>query len=218
MCGVQLLVRALKAHLEQPSQAAPAGAYEEVQVCRRVRGGQRARLLEPLEWLEAAGIVLRNDLTKDTSAPLAPFDDSEGSYFKIYVADTGIMFEKFGILARLFLDSATSARLSSDFRGALAENFVMQQLKAAGRKTFYWVPNEDSSRGEVDFVYQNEQAQIIPIEVKSARNVRSRSLKRLMALGHSPYCISLSEQNFSQTIDDDGRKLRALPLYEAFAI
>lgn len=183
-----------------------------------VRGGRRARLLEPLEWLEAAGIVLRNDLTKDTTAPLAPYDDTEGSFFKIYVADAGLMFEKFGIKPELFLDPVVSAQLSSDFKGALAENFVMQQLRAAGHKTFYWMPDEDSSRGEVDFVYQDERAQVIPIEVKSSRNVRAKSLKRLMAQGQSPYCIRLSEQNFSRSVDGDGNELRALPLYAAFAI
>lgn len=183
-----------------------------------VRGGRRARLLEPLEWLEAAGIVVRNDLTKDTSAPLAPYDDMEGSFFKIYVADTGIMFRKFGIEPRIFLDQATSAQLSSDFRGALAENFVMQQLHAAGHKTFYWMPDEDSSRGEVDFVYQDERARVIPIEVKSGRNVRARSLRKLMSQGRSPYCVRLSEQNFSSSTDEDGRELRAVPLYAAFAL
>ncbi len=183
-----------------------------------VRGGRRERLLEPLEWLEAAGIVSRNELTKDTCAPLAPFNDEEGSFFKVYVSDTGLMFRKFGIAPELFLDPRLGPQLSSDFRGALAENFVMQSLKAAGRKTYYWMPAEDSSRGEVDFVYQNDRAEVVPIEVKSARNVRARSLKKLMEEGHSPYGVRLSEQNFSKSETDFGVELRAIPLYAAFAL
>ena len=54
--------------------------YSEV-----MRGGRRSQLLEPLEWLEAAGIVLKNDLTCDTHAPLSPFNDEEGSFFKEYI-------------------------------------------------------------------------------------------------------------------------------------
>lgn len=183
-----------------------------------VRGGRRSRLLEPLEWLQAAGIVTRNDLTADTCAPLAPFNDEEGSFFKVYVADTGVMFKKFGIPPKLFLDQSTLAQLSSDFRGALAENYVMQQLLAAGHKTFYWVPGGDSSQGEVDFVFQDEHARVIPVEVKSARNVRARSLKKLMVQGQSPYAIRLSEQNFALSQNEDGAVLKSLPLYAAFGI
>jgi predicted AAA+ superfamily ATPase len=183
-----------------------------------VRGGRRARLLEPLEWLEAAGVVTRNELTKDTHVPLSPYNDEEGSYFKVYVADTGIMFKKFGIAPSLFLDATIASQLSSDFRGALAENFVMQSLQANDIKTFYWMPEEGSSRGEVDFVFQNDHAEVVPVEVKSARNVRAKSLQRLMAEGGSPYAIRLSEQNFSRSTNETGTELRSLPLYAAFTI
>lgn len=183
-----------------------------------VRGGRRARLLEPLEWLEAAGVVTRNELTKDTHVPLSAYNDEEGSYFKVYVADTGVMFKKYGISPSLFLDATIASQLSSDFRGALAENFVMQSLQANDIKTFYWMPEEDSSRGEVDFVFQNDHAEVVPVEVKSARNVRAKSLQRLMAEGGSPYAIRLSEQNFSRSTNETGTELRSLPLYAAFAI
>lgn len=94
----------------------------------------------------------------------------------------------------------------------------MQQLWAAGRKTFYWMPDEGSSRGEVDFVYQNDRAQIVPIEVKAGRNVRARSLHKLARKGSSPYAVRLSEQNFAQATDEDGAVLKSLPLYAAFAV
>lgn len=183
-----------------------------------VRGGRRERLLEPLEWLEAAGIVMRNDLTRDTVAPLAPYNDEEGSFFKIYVSDVGVMFKKFGIRPETFLDPASAARLSSDFRGALAENSVMQALRARDIKTYYWMPSDDSSRGEVDFVYQDNLARVIPVEVKSGRNVRSRSLRKLMEEGASPYCVRLSALDFSRTVNEYGDEIRSLPLYAAFAI
>ena len=102
-----------------------------------MRGGRRSTLLEPLEWLAAAGIVTLNDLTCDTHFPLAPYNDEEGSYFKAYVADTGLMFRKFRVDAETYLDPALQDVLSSDFRGALAENAVMQALKANEVDTFY---------------------------------------------------------------------------------
>ena len=66
------------------------------------RASDVTALIQPLEWLEAAGVVLRNDLTCDARAPLSHFNDDEGSFFKEYICDTGLMFNKFGIEAELF--------------------------------------------------------------------------------------------------------------------
>lgn len=183
-----------------------------------IRGGRRERLLEPLEWLEAAGIVNRNDMTKDTAVPLTPYCDEEGSFFKIYVADTGIMFSKFGIDAELFLRPDVAQILSSDFRGALAENYVMQSLKTAGLHTFYWTPS-GNGQGELDFVFQNRIAQIIPVEVKSARNVTAKTLRKFVEVGQSPKAYRLSERDFGvDHIADSNVPLISLPLYAAFAL
>lgn len=97
--------------------------YSEV-----VRGGRRTSLLEPLEWLEAAGILLRNDLTCSSAYPLLPFNEDEGSFFKEYICDTGLMFYKFGVEPEIFPDHKMKSLLNSDFRGALAENSVMLKL------------------------------------------------------------------------------------------
>lgn len=80
------------------------------------------------------------------------------------------------------------------------------------------MPGGDSSQGEVDFVYQDDLAQVIPVEVKSARNVRARSLKKLMEEGRSPYAVRLSEQNFALSHGESGSILKSLPLYVAFAL
>ena len=184
-----------------------------------MRGGRRSTLLEPLEWLAAAGIVTLNDLTCDTRFPLAPYNDEEGSYFKAYVADTGLMFRKFRVDAETYLDPALQDVLSSDFRGALAENAVMQALTANGIETFYWMPKPTVGSGEVDFVYQTGRAEVVPVEVKSGRNVRARSLKRLIEEGRSPRAYRLSEQNFSESvIEGTGCTLAGLPLYAAFTL
>ena len=183
-----------------------------------VRGGRRERLLEPLEWLAAAGVVSINDLTRCAQAPLVPYSADEGSFFKVYVADTGIMFNKFGIDAKFVLDSSLQGVLSSDFRGALAENYAMQALRASGLKTFYWMPEGSGARGEIDFVFQTREAQVIPVEVKSARNVSAKSLARFMAEGRAPYGVRLSEKDFGRTELANGGELRSLPLYAAYCI
>lgn len=184
-----------------------------------VRGGRRERLLEPLEWLAAAGIVSVNDLTCDDRAPLAPFNDEEGSYFKVYVADTGIMFHKFGIDAAFFLDAKSRPSLASDFRGALAENYVMQSLRANGIRTYYWMPSDKVGNGEIDFVFQDRQARVVPVEVKSARNVKAKSLRKFMAEGRAEVAYRLSEGNFGcEPIEGTDAMLKSLPLYAAYCI
>ena len=184
-----------------------------------MRGGRRSTLLEPLEWLAAAGMVTLNDLTCDTRFPLAPYNDEEGSYFKAYVADTGLMFRKFRVDAETYLDPALQDVLSSDFRGALAENAVMQALVANGIETFYWMPKPTVGSGEVDFVYQTGRAEVVPVEVKSGRNVRARSLRKLVEDGRAPRAYRLSEQNFSgSTIEGTDCMLAGLPLYAAFTL
>lgn len=184
-----------------------------------VRGGRRASLLEPLEWLDAAGVITLNDLTCDTTFPLAPYNDEEGSYFKAYVADTGLMFRKFRIDAETYLDPVLHDVLSTDFRGALAENSVMQALRANDVATYYWMPRPTVGAGEVDFVYQTRDARVVPVEVKSGRNVRARSLKRLVEEGRTERAYRLSEQNFSRAIiDETDCVLAGLPLYAAFTL
>ena len=183
-----------------------------------VRGGRRERLLEPLEWLAAAGIVSINDLTRCTQPPLSAYSADKGSFFKVYVADTGVMFNKFGIDPKFVLDSSLQGVLSSDFRGALAENYVMQALRAAGLKTYYWMPEGSGARGEIDFVFQTREAQVIPVEVKSARNVSAKSLSRFMTEGRAPYGIRLSEKDFGRAELENGCELRSLPLYAAHCV
>lgn len=190
--------------------------YSEVE-----RGGRRTKLLEPLDWLSGAGIVAVHDLTECVEAPLVPYAEDEGSYFKVYLADTGIMFYKCAINPRLWmdLDGADMLMASSDFRGGLAENSVMQALVANGVQSFYWVPPSSwGCRGELDFLVQDDQARVVPIEVKSARNVRARTLSTFMAHAHSPYAITLSERDFSRGNGEQGVEIRNLPLYAAFCL
>lgn len=127
-----------------------------------------------------------------------------------YVADTGIMFHKFGIAAETFLDPNVRGLLSSDFRGALAENCVMQALRANGLKTFYWMPDSSNTKGELDFVVQNRRAEVVPIEVKSARNVGAKSLRQFVRKARSALRGVLRGGGIEER--DKGRSRRSLPV------
>ncbi|MGI6216888.1 MAG: DUF4143 domain-containing protein [Coriobacteriales bacterium] len=114
---------------------------------------------------------------------MVPYDEDEGSFFKVYVADTGIMFYKLGINPNIWLDEAGQDLVmpSSDFRGALAENGVMQAFASNDLQTFYWMPPDSwNDRGEVDFLLQDDRGRVVPIEVKSDRNIKARTLTKFM--------------------------------------
>lgn len=190
--------------------------YSEVE-----RGGRRAKLIEPLDWLEGAGIVSINALTDCIEAPIVPYDDTEGSFFKVYLADTGLMFYKLGMNPQLWLEAQDQGISlgSSDFRGALAENSVMQAFASNNLQTYYWTPPSAwSAAGELDFLLQTQRMEIVPVEVKSARNVRAKTLATFMDKANAPYAYVLSDNDFSKESVSAGWELRRLPLYAAYCM
>jgi len=174
------------------------------------KGGRERKYRTPLAWLEAAELVSLNYQTNDVHAPLVARDD--GAFFKVYLADTGIMFYCLNISAESYLDKTRRQMLSPRFRGALAENAVMQALAANGLKPFYWSPGS-SQQNELDFVLQNRNGELIPLEVKSGSNVGSASLNRYMEKSGAPVAIRASAKNFGF-----GNGIYSIPIYAVFCL
>ena len=134
-----------------------------------VKPGARAREYEEaLLWLIHAGLVQRVYCNSRPSLPLSAYDDLTA--FKIYINDVGL-------LRRLSqLDPVAIAegnRLLTEFKGALTENFILESLvRQFEVMPRYW---KSENLAEVDFLLQFENI-IVPVEVKSDENVRSKSL------------------------------------------
>lgn len=190
--------------------------YSEVE-----RGGRRSKLLEPIEWMASAGIVLVNELTQCSEAPLVPYSEDDGSFFKVYLADTGLMFYKLHVNPVQWLETVDSATLpvAPGVRGAMAENSVAQAFAANNLQTYYWTtPSSWGGRGELDFLLQDDQMRAIPVEVKSARNVRARTLLTFAERARSPYAVVLSANDFSLGTIDGIVELHNMPLYAAHCL
>lgn len=134
-----------------------------------VKTGARAREYEDaLLWLIQAGFVYKVSKNNKPNLPLSAYDDL--SAFKIYMLDVGLLRRKSELDPMAFKEGN---RLFTEFKGAFSENYILQallpQLDVMPR---YWTSN---GKAEVDFLiqYKNE---IIPIEVKSDENIRSKSL------------------------------------------
>ena len=96
------------------------------------------------------------------------------------------------------------------FKGALAENYIMQALVTNGIQPYYWTLQQ---RAELDFVFQDRQGNIIPLEGKSADHVRSKSLNIFMSRYDCPYAIRVSARNFGF---ENG--IQSIPLYGLFCL
>lgn len=134
-----------------------------------VKPGARAKDLEDaLQWLINAGMVYKVLKIEKPAMPLSAYSDP--SYFKLYLADTGLLRRMSRLPASsIFKDSA----LYTEFKGAMTENFVLNELiNLHGEVPFYW---KSGNTAEVDFIVQLEE-RIFPIEVKASTNVKSRSL------------------------------------------
>lgn len=137
-----------------------------------IKEGARAREYEDaLEWLVNAALVYKTFRITSPGIPLSGYEDL--SAFKIYLADVGVLRR----LAKLDpVAFREGNRLFTEFKGALTENFVLQSLVPQfDAAPHYWSRLNPSY--EVDFVIQREN-DIIPIEVKSDTNIKSRSLKK----------------------------------------
>ena len=156
-----------------------------------VKEGARAKDFElAIEWLKDAGLIYKVNRSKKGQLPLAAYEDF--SAFKIFMSDIGLM----GAMSKLPAQSLLSGNaLFSDFKGALTEQYVMQQLKTnSNLAIYYW--SADSSRGEIDFLLQRD-CDIIPVEVKAEENLQAKSLRSFVEknpglhgvrLSMSPYC------------------------------
>jgi len=171
-----------------------------------VKKGKRARDLEhSLEWLISAGIVHKVNKITAPSIPLSAFSDETN--FKLYFVDVGLLRLLSGTPARFIFDSAD---LYKQFKGAMAENYVLNELIFSGKAPFFWKSNNDA---EVDFV-DTFGSLIVPIEVKSDRNVRSKSLGRYVSMYGPEKAVKIS---LNPNITNDGTDVR-IPLWITWKI
>lgn len=171
-----------------------------------IKSGARAYEYEtPIEWLQAAGMINKCVRITEGKLPLSAYTDQ--SSFKLYMVDTGLLCSKFGISPNILLNSMANF---NEFKGALAENYIMQVLVANGFSPYYW---SSPGKAELDFVIQNNQGIIIPLEAKSADNVRAKSLKTFMSQYQSNYGIRVSAKNFGY---ENG--IKSIPLYGLFCL
>lgn len=185
-----------------PSQLAKENTKFQYAV---IKSNARAKDYElSLQWLKAAGVVLENIKVTEGKLPLTVYEQLDS--FKIYYSDVGLLCFKSGTFPQ---DVLVNSSISDRARGLLAENYVAEQLTARGYRLNYW---ESDGKAELDFIIRQNDS-VVPVEVKSADNVRARSLKIFVDKYAPAYSIRLSTKNFGF---ENG--VKSVPLYAIFCL
>lgn len=136
-----------------------------------IREGARAKDYEiAIMWLSDCGLVHKIGRINKAGIPLRAYEDLKA--FKLFIVDVGLLGCMAGLQPSTLLDGNA---LFVEFKGALTEQYVCQQLKTVENLDVYYYTNDRSSC-EVDFVVDTG-GQIIPVEVKAEVNLRAKSLK-----------------------------------------
>lgn len=153
-----------------------------------VREGARAREYEiALQWLQDAGLIYKVYNVKAPRIPLKSYEDRAA--FKIFLLDVGLL----GAMARLKTTTVISGNdIFTEFKGALTEQYVMQQLLLSYEPYYFSKPK---STQEIDFLIEDEEGEVIPIEVKAETNVKAKSLRQFVEDNHpqAAYRISMND-------------------------
>jgi predicted AAA+ superfamily ATPase len=125
----------------------------------QIKKGSRAKDFETaIRWLTDAGLVLKVNIVEKPNIPLSAYSDID--IFKLFCLDVGLLNAMAGISPKILLEKNS---ILTEFKGALTEQFVAQQLKIK-HEIYYW--SAQNATAEIDFMIQKEQM-IIPIEVKA---------------------------------------------------
>jgi hypothetical protein len=188
---ILLVFRSIVSQLAKPNKKFIYGAIKE---------GARAREFEEaIEWLVSAGMLNRVYNVSKPEHPLKAFDQLNN--FKLYMFDTGLLKYMAGID-----NSAILLKSDFQFKGALAENFVLQQLQGQ----FDVAPRFYADKsGEIDFIIQ-KGTEIIPIEVKAGEDKTAAGFKAHIKLNGPSTAICFSKRGYVT----DGN-ITNIPLYLA---
>lgn len=158
----------------------------------KIKEGARAKEFElSIEWLQDCGLITKVYKVNKPAMPLKAYIDF--SSFKLYLLDVGLL----GALSELDAESILEGNsIFTEFKGALTEQYVLQQLVSDTKYKPYYYAGEKSTY-EVDFVIQKGK-NIVPIEVKAEENLRAQSLKFYCGKFKPEYAVRTSMSDYRQ--------------------
>ena len=172
-----------------------------------IKEGARAREYETaMLWLVDCGLVHQVYRVSSPRLPLKAYEDLKA--FKLFILDVGLL----SCMTRLHQNTLLNGNeLFTEFKGALTEQFVLEQLKTLkDTETYYW--SSEKGQAEVDFILDTG-GEIIPVEVKAELNLKAKSLKSYREKFSPKISVRTSMADYKR---EDG--LVNLPLYAIEAV
>lgn len=170
--------------------------YSEIEL-----GAKKGKYENALGWLIYSGMVLKS---KKINVPNKPLKHYVSTGMKMFISDIGVLNNISEIRYRdILLDD------NFMYKGAIAENYVAEEFASKNISLYYWT---SESQAEVDFIIQNDDG-IIPVEVKSGDNTKSKSLNIYINQYKPIYSIRLSTKNFGMS-----NNIKSIPLYATFCL
>ncbi len=156
---------------------------------------------DAITWLVNSGLIYKVSRLKKPYLPISGY--TEENIFKLFLLDIGLLSAMSHLDKKLLLEGDA---LFTEFKGAITEQFVLQELVSFSNIDIaYW--GNDTGSAEVDFVLQCGSL-IIPVEVKSGTNLKAKSLKTYMDKFNPQYAVRTSPADYKQTAN-----LYDIPLY-----
>jgi len=167
-----------------------------------IKHGSRAKEYElAMSWLIDCGLIHKVSRASKPAIPLKAYEDQ--SAFKLFLLDVGLLAAMGDIDVKTLLEGNA---IFEEFKGALTEQYVLQQLKTTKEiNVYYW--SAENATAEIDFLIQYDD-NIIPIEVKAEENLRAKSLRNYVDKYDPKLAIRTSMSDFRRV-----EWLSNLPLY-----
>lgn len=158
----------------------------------QVRKGARAKDFElAIQWLLDCGLIHKVHRIEKPALPLKAYMNLD--IFKIYLLDVGLLMAMIGLNAQVIIDGN---RIFTEFKGALTEQYILQQL-IAGENVEPYYYSAENSKGEIDFILQGNTS-VIPLEVKAEENLRAKSLKAFCEKYKPKYAVRTSMSDYRE--------------------
>jgi uncharacterized protein len=172
-----------------------------------LKTGGRARDYEQaIDWLINYGLVHKIYSCNKLAHPLNAYFDLK--CFKLFALDIGLLSNMANMNENVLLQESN---FFQEFKGALTEQYVLQELQLLEAENIcYWT--NDSGKAELDFLFE-KSGEFFPIEVKSAENLQSKSLKVFHEKHKEVHCYRCSLSNYRKETWMSNIPLYALSTY-----
>ncbi len=171
-----------------------------------VREGGRAKDYESaIMWLCDCGLVHKVSRVNSAGLPLLACEDIKA--FKLYILDVGLLGCMTGLRQGTIINGND---LFVEFKGALTEQYVCQELKTIDELGMYYYTNDRGSCG-IDFVLDTGEG-VVPVEVKAETNLMAKSLRTYRDRFLPRLAVRTSMASFKREECDKGVLIN-MPLY-----